>query len=125
MIGAYLLPGVYCERCVKAGHPPHFGSLRRCGFTPDGKFKTDNWNCETLNELRRIAEANHRSTRYNDVSICYVPVANGGFAVLSWYKDRGRVDNAIVMLDSPDAHPLTLKQAESACEEGVHGYEDD
>jgi hypothetical protein len=120
--GAYISPATHCPRCVSRGHPEVCGSPIECGFTSDGSFRSQNWNCATLGELRQLAWRNNRATRWDDVSICHVPLPEyGGFVVLSWYKNRGRTDGAFVICED-ECRPMTLADATTAIATGFLGY---
>lgn len=88
-----------CKLCEQRGKPPHFLSERRCGFNSDGKFTSDNWNCVTLGQLRKIAEHLDIISRDEDeMSHTYIPVYEDvkRYIYLSWYKNRGRTEYAEV-----------------------------
>jgi len=92
-----------------------------CAF-PDGIFNRNNWNCATMNALRDIAEKLGTCQRndQNAGSIGYVPFVDAeyetvsgkwsgnGYIVMTWYKNRGRTGNAIVMWDNEPIQELTL-----------------
>lgn len=111
----------HCSRCIEAGiRPDYFASDRVCGFNEDGEFTSRNWQCGTLNQIRELAEQLGFSTRYNDTSICFVPLPDEGFIVLAWYKNRGRVDGAHVIMEE-QRRDLTLRDAELALSEVSNG----
>ena len=96
----------------------------KCGFDEEGQFKTDNWNCMTLNELRDIAEQSEDCYFYRDdlyagtIYVLPIPEPPGdeiqrGYVILTCYKERGHIGNAIVINDE-DEHieKLSLKTAE-------------
>jgi hypothetical protein len=110
---------LYIERGkVWAGDDP------KCAFE-NGVFSSDNWNCATMNRLRMIAEILGTTMRDDNScgSIGYVPVDNdyapadfdtdGGYIVMTWYKDRGRTGNAVFMTDE-GTELLTIRHAELA-----------
>jgi len=107
-----------CKRCKERDKDGAWrewaGSKPQCAFKR-GVFTGDNWNCATMNELRLIADDRLQTcNRHNDCSFGYVPVGNGRYIAMSWYKQRGTVGQAVTMfLDEPPA-PLTLKIAEQA-----------
>jgi hypothetical protein len=104
-----------CPLCLSAGkRPPGFATSRRCAFDT-GIFVSGNWNCETLNQLRDIAETRH----HDDRSIGIIPLPESdewgsGWIVLTWYKRRGAVGGALWMNEDSGAHPLRLVQAQAA-----------
>ena len=95
----------------------------KCAFEGE-EFSRDNWSCQTLSLLRSACPdifANYEERkrkwglywRRDDIgTICVIPVPeevdkDTGFIILVFYKDRGRVDNAIrVTLDKVE----TLKR---------------
>ncbi len=86
------------------------------GFTKDGKFKGDNWNCPIMNKLRKIAEDN---AIWNEDQYCaLIPIrdACGAFLVLSWYKRRGETEGAWVV-DENKVYALTIDIANSIIEQ--------
>lgn len=100
----------------------------RCAFK-DGVFNTDNWSCQTMNELRKLCENEDFDWRVNyhndsNLGVVRIPLVNidddydtqnnvqYGFLVLSWYKNRGRTGQAMVMSDNDEPMPLTLTTAE-------------
>lgn len=100
-----------CPRCLARGKT-WTGSNPICGFTERGRFKTDNWNCATLNDLRDLVEPSQIWSE--DDYVAAIPRGRGepGFLVLCWYKRRGRTDRAF-LLSSDWRRPLTLKEAEA------------
>lgn len=88
-----------CQRCATRGKTWE-GSDPICAFYKSGSFRTDNWNCATMNDLREVAEGYGYRSRINDISLVAVPDFNdGGHAVLSYYKDRGCVPIAYFLRD--------------------------
>lgn len=90
-----------------------------CGFDAEGKFTTDNWNCETLNEIRwslpddGVAYASFKS-RMDDESVGVAWLGDKfGWLIMTWYKNRGRVGRAVIMCDDQEPHPLQREEAES------------
>lgn len=91
-----------------------------CAFR-DGKFDLENWNCQTMNALRDVAELSY-TTRRDDESIGVIhiplqtvdvdPLVQYGYLVLTWYKRRGRTGGAIIVADTHPPEPLTLTTAE-------------
>lgn len=117
---------VECPLCVSRGQD-WSGSAPVCGFQ-DGVFSPANWNCATLNALRKAAVDFGKSYRNDGIgAIGYLPLdtdfateeesdaQNPGFVVLQWYKERGRTENAVFMADG-EISPLTLRQAQLALE---------
>jgi hypothetical protein len=104
-----------CPLCLSAGkRPPGFATSRRCAFE-SGAFDSDNWNCETLNRLRDIAETRHHDDR--SIGIVALPESEeweSCWIVLTWYKNRGAVGGALWMNEDMGAHPLRLAQAQAA-----------
>lgn len=88
----------------------------KCAFDDSGAFVGDNWNCGTMNELRRLAVTGWRDDNSSS-SISIVPIPDvlddpHGYIVLTYYKDRGCTSGArICNNDEPDI-PLTLRVAE-------------
>jgi hypothetical protein len=112
-----------CKMCEERGKTWE-GSNPKCAFK-NGIFTTDNWNCATMNELRRISREldTYQRDDMSCGSIGYVRMDNnhapddfdtyGGYIVMTWYKDRGRTGNAVFMTDE-EMEPLTIKHAELA-----------
>jgi hypothetical protein len=86
------------------------GSDSECAFKST-IFSSDNWNCATMNALRRIVE---------DAGICnedqyavLLPVFEcGEFLVLSWYKHRGATEGAFILYEDK-VSALTIEEAEA------------
>lgn len=92
---------------------------RRCAFE-NGVFSADNWNCMTMIDLRILCRDGGEGTFcswHNDESIGVLPIPYDcdqmAFVVLTWYKNRGRCGNAVVMCDDEDIEPLQLATAEA------------
>lgn len=112
-----------CRLCKERGKTWE-GSDPVCAFE-NGVFSPKNWNCATMSKLRRLSEGLGNSGRDDDScgSIGYVPLSDnyapatyegyGGYIVMMWYKERGRVGNALFMTDE-GAEPLTIEHAEIA-----------
>jgi len=103
-----------CRLCVTT--PKSWsGSDRKCAFGPDGKFRRDNWCCETLRRLRELAETleQHWSQDYH---LLTVPVEDAGiaFIVMCWYKHRGNCTSAQEVDLEGNWSPLTLGTAQRA-----------
>jgi hypothetical protein len=112
-----------CKLCRERGKTWN-GDDPRCAFAFDGRFNRDNWACETMFELRRIAYRLGTVTRddMECASIGYVPYVDedsdepNGYIVMTWYKDRGTTGNAIVMSDDNPIRELTEEMALKAIE---------
>jgi len=100
-----------CKLCQERGKTWD-GADPQCAFESD-VFSPDNWNCATMNTLRDIAESlgttMHRDL--DDASIGYVPLGDdgeySGYVVMTWYKNRGRTGNALIMWDDEPVEELT------------------
>lgn len=90
----------------------------QCAFEK-GVFDHDNWNCETMNELRERCDYERR----DDMSaasfgVIHIPDVEAGgkiqqgYIVMTWYKQRGKTGQAHVMCDDDVPTLLTLKTAE-------------
>lgn len=86
------------------------------------EFSTENWNCETMNVLRELAEDffTYRDDMKNG-SIGIVPIPDdvifqAGYIVMTWYKNRGRTAQAYVMNDESIPEKLDKKTAEAIIE---------
>jgi len=118
---------VTCALCDALPVPLNYASPRKCAFDSSGAFTRDNWNCETMNELRRTCELEDRNTDENSVYVIRQlggedsENEENGHIVLTAYKRRGSVGGArIVVNDKPDL-PLTLSVAEATLRERTHG----
>ncbi|EMT54781.1 hypothetical protein I532_04215 [Brevibacillus borstelensis AK1] len=104
-----------CKLCVERGKP-WSGDDPRCAFERE-TFSPDNWNCATMNALRNIAEAQGHTHRddMGPCSIGFVPFEgdDAGYIVMTWYKNRGRTGNAVVMRDS-EIRTFTYQDARDA-----------
>lgn len=101
-----------CDAAYKNGRPINYGSDPVCGFKK-GKFNPKNWSCRTLSELRRIAYSFGDIHKNNDMSLAHIAARDGGWIVLSFYKDRGRVGTASYITDT-SIEVLTEKKAREA-----------
>lgn len=88
----------------------------KCAFETK-RFKADNWNCQTINELREISEKENLYVWNNDNSLWITTISNGNFIFLLGYKQRGNVEKAFI-IEKGMIKPLTLKVAEKAIKEG-------
>lgn len=112
-----------CKLCRERGKIWE-GDDPRCAFENDGRFNRDNWSCETMFVLRRIADELGTVTRddMECASIGYVPYVDtdgdepNGYIVMTWYKDRGTTGNAIIMGDDEPIRELTEERALKAIE---------
>jgi hypothetical protein len=123
-----------CSRCEKAyadGKPIEFGSEPECAFET-GVFDSSNWQCQTMNELREMAEddvyarlsGSAPAVVYNDdqwAAILPIPSPTNDeeraarvadFIILGWYKHRGRTEAAYMLNGDYPIMPLTLAVAE-------------
>lgn len=90
-----------------------------CAFQHNDRFSHINFNCATLNELRRIAHKIGLTWRDDNAasSIGVVPFEGEeyqGYIVMTWYKDYAEVGNAVLMLDDEPVQELNLTMAEEA-----------
>lgn len=123
-----------CRLCKERGKTWE-GSDPVCAFE-NGVFSPKNWNCATMSKLRRLSEGLGNSDRDDDScgSIGCVPLSDnyapatyegyGGYIVMMWYKERGRVGHALFMTDE-GAEPLTLEHAEIAIRTGERWLRND
>lgn len=103
-----------CSLCLERGKTWD-GSDPRCAFE-NGVFDTENWNCATMNELRDISERLETNRRDDNACACigYVPFEGdeySGYIVMTWYKNRGRTGNALIMWDDEKERPLKVEDA--------------
>jgi len=81
------------------------GADANCAFGEDGFFKHDNWNCFLMNKVRSLCSQWDDSGPginmwHDDSYIGVIPIRDdacesplsGRFAVLTWYKSRGKTD---------------------------------
>ena len=99
-----------CKMC-KERKQTWSGDAPSCAFETD-TFESDNWNCATMNALRDMAEARSSLIVYsNDQKAILLPFRYEPlFLLLSWYKSRGRTEQAWVVGDE-EPTKLTLKEA--------------
>ncbi len=109
-----------CHRCDNDPQPRNFNSPRDCAFK-NGEFTASNWNCGTMTLIRTLAydglSEQTVSFRSNDSSLGVVSFGDGEYAVLTWYKDRGRTSQAYVMFDDDEPRPMTLADANEIIKE--------
>lgn len=106
-----------CKEIAPFTHPRD--TPIRCGFKGSGVFRSDNWNCGALNELRQIAEDEGYVVRSAGDVVCYaIPIddhpEDWSHIILVGYKDRGRVGTALALDDTGRVQPLEEKIAFSA-----------
>lgn len=111
-----------CIRCAQRGKT-WSGGDPRCAFE-NGTFNGDNWNCATMNELREMSRQfeTYRRDDMAAASIGYVPFEGddySGYIVMTWYKDRGRTGNAVIMWDDNPVRELTELDALTAIRQHV------
>lgn len=86
-----------CMACIERGKTWR-GDDPCCAFER-GRFSRDNWNCGTMNNLREAIKSTGDIKIIEDQS--YALIANsGGVLYVTWYKNRGATDNAILMEDA-------------------------
>ena len=104
-----------CNRCKErysAGRPANFASDPQCGFDEEGQFTPDNWQCETLGQLRDAMASAANVVRSGETSVGVLPIdCDGRLVVLSWYKNRGATGQAVGM-NEDEVSALTLTEAE-------------
>lgn len=102
-----------CPRC-KARYqqrPECCGSDIKCAFVT-GTFSDENWNCATMNDLRDVVPLRSWASS-GDEHFAAMPV-EGGFILLSIYKNRGNTQWAMFMRNGTTLRPLTLADVEAA-----------
>lgn len=83
-----------CRLCATRPIPNTYASPRKCAFYGD-RFTPENWNCETMNELRKRCRSALTST--NEDRLLTVDASADGeslWIVLMTYKNRGCVESA-------------------------------
>jgi hypothetical protein len=110
-----------CKMCVERGKN-WVGDDPKCAFDEDGAFSGDNWNCATMNKLRHLAEdvgLHHREDMgAGSFGAVYY---QGGYIILTWYKNRGRTSNAMIIWEE-DRWALTEQEALKAIREREVGF---
>ncbi len=114
-----------CTRC-RAGSTENGLSKRRCAFTASGRFRKNNWNCETmiaLRSYRTVVWGKRDDLCCGSIGVIELPDDMGpasdevrGYLVLTWYKDRGSTPGAIMLADEGKQHSLTLARAQRILE---------
>lgn len=102
-----------CPRCkakYAAGRPESCGSDIQCAFV-GGEFSDDNWNCATMNALRDHVPDDKRVWS-DDESAAILRDYDGNFLVLSWYKNRGCTQYAMLLEGGTSSCPLTIADVE-------------
>ena len=115
-----------CKLCTERGKTWK-GADPKCAFV-NGLFTTDNWNCATMNKLRDMtgepedksrADTFHFQDDMDAGTIGVLRVVGmkySGYIVMTWYKRRGQVGQAMFMSDDDEPIKLTLDIAEDAIE---------
>lgn len=106
-----------CEKCKERGKPWH-GSDPVCAFG-SAEF-TDNWACATLFELREaLLQPSPMTNRvvFEDQSsaivhlpLMYLPDEHAVSLWLTWYKRRGRTEQAWILSDDKDPRRPTEQE---------------
>lgn len=97
-----------CKMCRTRGQT-WVGDPPVCAFALGGKFSSDNWNCATMNELRKLALTVQIGNNNNEN--CGVVPFRNGFIMMTWHKRQGQTGNAIVMLNDNSTRPLDEETA--------------
>lgn len=108
-----------CKACHDDLQPANFGSPRKCAFSDFDKgyrFTEDNWNCATIEKLLNL---DHEHIYGNDETMQVIPCPEGGWIVLTRYKQRGATSSAMHLGDSKPAI-LTLTFAERVLHAAAH-----
>ena len=88
------MPKSLCPTCQTRLHNGDTNPAFKCAFDKDGKFTQDNWNCATLEALGEISVKIYG----NDQTIDIISSSTEyGMIVLSRYKRRGAVSQAILL----------------------------
>jgi len=107
------------------------GSDPMCAFRT-GRFSTENWQCDTMNELRKRL-ATQTGSEYGQAwagdqncGVLKHPRAdtefNGTFLVLCWYKRRGRTEACVLIDGVTVVTDPTIDQVEAFLEEVVDNH---
>lgn len=78
-----------CPRCA-ARVKDWKGDDLKCGFDEHGNFLKDNWNCATLNELRR---QEHLMVGCDGHRVLVLERPDVGHGIITWYKNRASVED--------------------------------
>jgi hypothetical protein len=79
-------------------------------------FSTDNWQCRTANDIRDLVDQHQEEippAYSEDQWANILPLRNGEFLIVGWYKSRGRTETMWVLSENTIA-PATLEDAEEA-----------
>ncbi len=76
-----------------------------CGFF-GGYFTSDNFNCATLNALRRLAMIDPSVHIVSNDQVSATIPLDGNFLVMGWYKRRGRTEYVGLLMED-DLSPAT------------------
>lgn len=92
-----------CTLCKQRGKTWQ-GADPKCAFE-HGAFSTENWNCATMNKLRALVPENKVMRHVDNQNTALIDITDQNTAGantlwLTWYKNRGRVDNAMLMSDN-------------------------
>ena len=91
------MPCHWCQAKYKGKRPSNFGDDPNCAFDEWGAFQSENWQCAGLDELR---EAVYDNAHYSEDQHLGVVPYDGGFIILSYYKNRGRTEGAWIVEES-------------------------
>ena len=99
----------------------------KCAFS-NGIFSSDNWNCATMNKLRKLAKKFGLFWRDDNIgSIGILPIDLDefyGFLAMLWYKERGQVEQAILLSSERPPALLTLDLALEIIEDYERRYKE-
>lgn len=102
-----------CPRCAQRTDLDDFEDEQpQCAFK-SGAFVTDNWHCLTMNALRHLIEEKGQTIYALDQRLGVYPIDEAGrYLVMTWYKQRGRTEMAVIFDSEIEPGPVTLAQAE-------------
>lgn len=102
-----------CPRCTQRTDLDSFDEDKpECAFT-SGTFSTSNWQCLTMNALRHLIEEKGQTIYAIDQRLGVYPIDEAGrYLVMTWYKQRGRTEMAVIFDSEIVPQPVTLAQAE-------------
>ena len=94
------------------------GDDRRCAFPgghPTSRLSSDNWNCATMNQARDFAKKSPSGslTCSDGQSLFVLPLQDGEWLMMSWYKTRGRTD-ACFIFDGDGVIDINLSSLRAA-----------